>query len=131
MSDAAPTGVVIATGRSPLEAEAIAAIVRDAGMAATVVDPSAGGAGMVALTRGARAVVCVAPGDAVAARAALDERRRSAGALEWEDVDVGERVDAVPLRRPGRMPLAARLALAVAIALVLLTIIGTIVVLAW
>ena len=58
--------------------------------------------------------------DVERARRILEQRIADSVDLDWDEVDVGRREDDLPLRRPGRKPVPARVAFAVAIVLILL-----------
>lgn len=98
---------------SELEAEALASAIRAAGVDAQVVAQSLAGDSV-------EHHIVVADSELEAARQAVAEARQR---IDWENVDVGERVDNVPLRTPGRMPLAARLGWLLAVLLVLAMIV--------
>jgi hypothetical protein len=112
------TPVTLTTRPTAFEAHAIVAALEGAGIAATAIDapgletPSAFGAG------GPGVPVRVRAGDLDAARAVLASDA-TADAIDWNDVDVGERADRLPLHPPGRRPLMARVALVVAIVVVI------------
>ncbi len=56
------------------------------------------------------------------ARAALKKNASDSVDLDWDEVDVGEREDHLPLTPVNRMPLLARIGFAVAVAVVVLTV---------
>lgn len=56
------------------------------------------------------------------ARAALEKNATDSVDLDWDEVDVGEREDQLPLTPVNRMPLLARIGFAVAVAVVVLTV---------
>lgn len=113
---------------SPFEAEVIVAILKDAGIEATAV-----GARTPPLATGMRAGLWpikpqvhieVWETDLEAARRLLAERAAQAAEIDWDTVDIGEREDSLPLRQPGRMPIAAQIGCAIAGLLLLASIVG-------
>lgn len=56
--------------------------------------------------------------DVERARRILEQRIADSVDLDWDEVDVGEREDNIPLHRVGRMPLIAMLGLALGLAIV-------------
>ena len=59
--------------------------------------------------------------DVERARKILEQRIEDSVDLDWDEVDVGEREDKLPLHEVGRMPLPARVGLAVAAAIIVLS----------
>lgn len=68
--------------------------------------------------------VQVRKSDEARARVVLDELRAAGDQTDWDSVDLGEREDTLPLRQPGRMPIAAKIAFGVAVGLLLLIVLG-------
>lgn len=66
--------------------------------------------------------------DLTRARQALQERDEAARALDWDQVDVGEREDSLPLRPVRTVPWLAKLGFAVAVAILILSALFVIVV---
>ena len=58
------------------------------------------------------------------ARAALEKNTSDSVDLDWDEVDVGEREDHLPLTPVNRMPLLARIGFALAVAVVVLTVVA-------
>ncbi len=56
------------------------------------------------------------------ARTALEKNATDSVDLDWDEVDVGEREDHLPLTPVNRMPLLARIGFAVAVAVFVLTV---------
>ena len=102
--------VPIAEAATEFEAQVKAEVLRSVGIEATVAAGSArpdiGAAGIRSPLDGApcNSVVCVLAEDVDRARAALAE----AGSVDWDTLDVGERVDGLPLHPHGRRPLLFR-----------------------
>jgi hypothetical protein len=65
------------------------------------------------------------------AKQVLEQRADASADLDWDEIDVGEREDRLPLREPGRMPWPARIALVVAIIITLTFFAGFVVMLIW
>ena len=102
--------VVLITTGGDGEAYALVALLDEAGIEALVVESTPPGLGGVL---GPGAVLRVRRGDRERARRVLDAA--ASVDIEWDEVDLGERADRLPLHRPGRMPLAARIAFVVAV----------------
>ncbi len=66
--------------------------------------------------------VQVRQSDLQRARLALRQNVADSVDLDWDEVDVGERKDELPLRPVGQMPLLAKVAFTVAAMLILLTL---------
>lgn len=115
--------VTIRRVRSEFEANLIVSLLQDADIEAFA----------FVLTRNALPIslrqldipVQVRAGDRVAAEAVLAERRDAGDSTDWDSVDLGEREDDLPLRQPGRMPLAARLAFFIAACIAVLAALAT------
>ena len=104
-----------ATAEDEFEAQTKAALLKSEGIEAFVF-PAArmwtGGVGLAAAANGVP--VWVRRGDVEQARAVL--RRQMADAVDviWEEVDLGEREDTLPLQAPGHVPWLAKVGLALA-----------------
>lgn len=111
--------------RSEFEAHAQAAILREEGIESAVFAGERSWMGGGSLNR-TEVPVMVRREDAERARQLLTQRIADSVDLDWDEVDVGEREDALPLRETGRTPWPARLALGAVLllaALVLLMLI--------
>jgi len=75
--------------------------------------------------------VQVRQGDLDRARTVLREQAEDSSDLEWDEVDLGERDDELPLRETNRMPWPARIAFIVAVLIALLFFAGFIVMVIW
>lgn len=114
------------TTRYGFEAHVIVAVLQEAGIDARAFDaiqtslPLGGGFTAVP--------VQVRRGDLARAKEALKSNLSDSIDLDWEQVDVGERVDHVPLTTRRGMPLAAKIATATAVTVVfvylMLTLLG-------
>ncbi len=114
-------GVVVRVP-SEFEAHTIAAILHEAGIEATVVAGAPSWTGQIDISPGAQgSAVVVRSTDLRRARTVLDESDRDSIDLDWDAVDVGERDDNLPLTPVGRMPLPAKMAAAMAAAILIIT----------
>ena len=104
------------------EAHTIAAILHESGIEATVAPGAPTWTGQIALgaTDQGSAVV-VRSADLRRARTVLDESDRDSVDLDWDEVDVGDRDDNLPLTPVGRMPIPAKIAAALAAAILIVT----------
>jgi len=103
------------------EAHTRAATLREEGIDAAVIAAAPSWSGQMAVSSTARgAGVWVRRDDADHATAVLQRASEASVDLDWDEVDVGEREDDLPLSSPSRMPLPARIAFAVAAVVVLL-----------
>ena len=107
---------------SEFEAHTIAAILHEAGIEATVAAGAPSWTGQVDISPGAQgSAVVVRSTDLRRARTVLDESDRDSIDLDWDQVDVGERDDNLPLTPVGRMPIPAKIAAALAAAILIIT----------
>jgi len=125
--------VTVGAVRTELEAQLLVAALADEGIDA-VAFPI--GAGVLPMAMPARPNANLVPiqvrtRDANRARAIVAERRAAAAGggaeggatgedsdgVDWDDIDVGERVDALPLGTPGRTPITIRIIALAAIVL--------------
>ena len=108
------------TVSSEFEAHTLVAVLREEG-----IEAHAFGARHASLPLGQRhfaVTVHVRRADLERARAALEKNATDSVDLDWDEVDVGEREDDLPLTPVNRMPLLARIGFAVAVAVVVLTV---------
>jgi len=104
------------------EAHTIAAILHESGIEATVAPGAPSWTGQVALSPAAQgSAVIVRSADLRRARTVLDESDRDSVDLDWDEVDVGDREDNLPLTPVGRMPIPAKIAAALAAAILIVT----------
>ncbi|HRP64387.1 MAG TPA: DUF2007 domain-containing protein [Phycisphaerales bacterium] len=118
--------VTLLKARSEFEANILVAQLEDEGIEAFAFSAVHG-----ALPFGSKAFqipVQVRESDLAAAKQFLRERATRSETLDWEDVEVGEREDELPLRTPGRMSGSAKAAFIIACALLALGVIGAIMV---
>ncbi len=121
--------VTLAQAKTEFEANMIVSILANAG-----IEAFAFGSAYSALplnTRFMRVPVQVRESELEAARAALKQNIEDSVDIDWDEVDVGQREDQLPLREPGRMPLAAKLAFALILTLLLVTVIVMLVTMVW
>ena len=107
---------------SEFEAHTIAAILHEAGIEATVTPGAPAWTGQIALSPSSQgSAVVVRSADLRRARTILDESDRDSIDLDWDEVDVGDRDDDLPLTPVGRMPIPAKIAAALAAAILIVT----------
>lgn len=117
--------VTLAQVKSEFEANMLVAVLADAGVEAFAF----GGAysAIPLSSRFLRVPVQVRESDLEVAKATIAKNIADSVDLDWDEVDVGERDDSLPLRSPGRMPVPARIAYGLAVLLVIVTVIAVIV----
>ncbi len=104
------------------EAQTIATILRSGGIEASVFTDAPSWTGQIPISPSARgSAVVVRRADLQRAQAILRESEQDSVDLDWDEVDVGEREDDLPLGTVGRMPVPARVAAALAAALLLIS----------
>ncbi len=108
------------TVNSEFEAHTLVAVLREEGIEAHVF--AAMHASLPLGQRRFGVPVQVRRADLERARAALEKNATDSVDLDWDEVDVGEREDQLPLTPVNRMPLLARIGFAVAVAVVVLTV---------
>jgi hypothetical protein len=109
----------VAETAGEFEAQAKAAILRAGVIEAMVVSNGGSWSSYLRLSSpGIGATVLVRREDRDRARALLRETIADSVDLDWDQVDVGEREDNLPLHPVNRMPLLARIGFALAVALV-------------
>lgn len=114
---------VVVRVQSEFEAHTIAAILQEGGIDATVTSNAPSWTGQMPVSpTGRGAAVIVRGADLRRAREILGESERASVDLDWDEVDVGEREDDLPLTPVGRMPVPARIAAALAAAILLIAI---------
>ena len=114
-------GVVVRVP-SEFEAHTIAAILRESGIDATVAPGAPSWTGQIALSPGAQgSAVVVRSADLQRARTVLRESDRDSIDLDWDEVDVGDRDDNLRLTPVGRMPIPAKIAAALAAAILIVS----------
>ncbi len=123
MTEGTPDDLVtVASTATPFEAHTLAAVLQDAGVEAVVMGttPWAG----VPLDASSRVAVQVRRELAERARLVLEANVSDSIDIDWDEIDVGQREDTLPLSPVGRMPVPARIALVVATILVAIILIG-------
>ncbi len=114
---------VVATTATEFEAQTKAAVLRSEGIDCTVTRNAPSWTGHVSISPTAwGATVWVRRHDLQSALGVLHQAIADSVDLDWDEVDVGEREDDLPLRPVGQMPWLAKVAFAVAAALILLTV---------
>lgn len=118
--------VTLTTATSEFGANATVAVLADAGIEAFTFGSTGTALGIMGQTSqpGFGAPVQVRRCDYEAARTILMDNRRDSVDIDWDQVELGQREDDLPLHEPGRVPLPASMALWVAIGLVILGFIG-------
>ncbi len=105
------------------EAHTIAAILHESGIEATVAPGAPSWTGQVALSpSGQGSAVVVRTSDLQRARTVLRESDRDSIDLDWDEVDVGDRDDNLRLTPVGRMPIPAKIAAALAAAILIVSV---------
>ncbi|MHC4415695.1 MAG: hypothetical protein ACYS0G_10455 [Planctomycetota bacterium] len=122
-ADADPIDLaVVAIAATEFEAQTKAAVLRGEGIEAVVARNAPSWTGHVPISATARgASVLVRQDELERARHVLQQVIADSVDLDWNQVDVGEREDRLPLRPLNKMPLLAKVALALAAALIILT----------
>ena len=114
---------VVATTATEFEAQTKAAVLRSEGIDCAVTRDAPSWTGHVSISPTAHgATVWVRQQDVERAQGVLLHAVADSVDLDWDEVNVGEREDDLPLRPVGQMPLLAKVAFAVAAALILLTL---------
>jgi hypothetical protein len=113
---------VVRTTATAFEAHALAVVLEDAGIEALVLESDALGFAHDPTMPAGGAQLRVREEDQARAVVILDENASASTNVRWEDVDVGPRADELPLTPAGGMPLAARIAFAVAVVIVIATV---------
>ena len=129
--DARPEGpALVVSTATEFEAQTKAALLRDEGIDATVQPVAPSWTGQVSISPASRgASVWVRSADLDRARAVLEARIADSVDIDWDEVDVGQREDSLPLTPVGRMPLLIRVGLALLAAIVALCALWTLYVL--
>lgn len=128
IDDNATDPVTVATTATEFEAQTKAAVLEAEGITCRVVSNSPSWTGQVALSAsGAGAVVLVAAEDADRAGDILKDRIADSVDLDWDEIDVGEREDTLPLRPIGSMPMPAKIAATVTGLILIASVIGGII----
>ena len=129
IDDHATEPVPVATAATEFEAHTKATVLEAEGINCRVLSNAPSWTGQVPLgPTGAGSVVMVAAADVDRARDILKDRIADSVDLDWDEIDVGEREDTLPLRAVGSMPLSAKIAATVAAVVLIASAIGTIIV---
>ena len=108
----------VAVTATEFEARTKAALLQAEGIDATVAS-NAGTWGVVISPAGIGASVLVRREDMERARRLIQDTIEDSVDLDWDQVDVGQREDDLPLRPPGRMPLTAMIGMAAVAAILI------------
>ena len=128
LDDNATDPVPVASAATEFEAQTKAAVLEAEGITCRVVSNSPSWTGQIPLSpTGAGSVVMVAAADADRARDILKDRIADSVDLDWDEVDVGEREDTLPLRPLGSMPMFAKIATTVTAVVLIASAIGAII----
>jgi len=111
--------VLLRSVATAFEAHTLVAVLHEHGLDACVYDASATGFGIPGHSE-----VMVRSREVARARRILDQQIADSVDLDWDEVQLGEREDDLPLQRPGRMPVWARGGMIVAILLVLVFLVS-------
>ena len=113
---------VVVTVPTEFEAHTIAAILKADGIESTVTTSAPSWTGQMPISPTAQgSAVVVRRADIERARAVLRESERDSVDLDWDQVDVGQREDNLPVTPVGHMPLPAKVAAVVAAAILILS----------
>ncbi len=129
--EAGPDGpALVVSTPTEFEAQTKAALLRDEGIDATVQPGAPSWTGHLSVSPGGGgSSVWVRAADLDRARTLLQTRIADSVDIDWDEVDVGEREDSLPLTPVGRMPLLIRVGLALLAAIVALCALWTLYVL--
>jgi hypothetical protein len=97
----------------------VAAVLADAGIEAFVFDSAYAGFGISLVPGKGGVPLQVRRAELERARCAIRENASDSIDIDWTEVDVGDRADALPLHRPNRMPSLARVAFVIAVLVLL------------
>ena len=115
---------VVTTAESEFEAEAKAEVLRARGLKAMVTRNAPSWTGFVSISPRARpAAVMVYREDLERATEMLKQVIADSVDIDWDEIDVGEREDDLPLHKVNRMPILAMASFAVAVAIISVTVI--------
>jgi hypothetical protein len=114
------TPVTIAHARTEFEASMIVSILTDAGIEAHAFDRFRQALPFQSSFSGIPVQVRAA--DETRAKEALAQRVEDSMDIDWDEVDLGEREDTLPLGTVGRPPVAAQIAFSIAVVLIFLTL---------
>ena len=111
-----------ATGADEFEAQTKAAVLEAEGIDAFVFTAERNWTGGVGLAKSEAGVaVWVKREDIARAKQILRERAEDARSIDWEQVDVGERVDSLPLRSGAHVPWLPKIGFYLAVGIVILS----------
>ncbi len=114
---------VVAMADSEFEAEAKAEVLRARGLKAMVTRNAPSWTGHASISPTARgASVLVYQEDLERATAMLKQVIADSVDIDWDEIDVGEREDDLPLHKVNRMPILAMASFAVAVAIIGVTV---------
>jgi hypothetical protein len=116
--------VTLVTARSAFEAHTIVALLEEEQIGAITFDTASTSFGFSIEPYHRGVPVQVRRDDAERAHQVLQQRQSDSVDIDWERFDVGEREDHLPLRRPGRMPLLAKVAFVVTLVVLLAGTLG-------
>lgn len=119
--------VTLLEAANEFEAQTIISVLREAEIPAVLARPIVPPLGAALRGKVSPLPVRVLAGDLERARTALEARRQHADSIDWDDVDVGERADALPLTPKHGVPLGIRLIAFGAIGLIGLALLGLLV----
>lgn len=121
---------VVLAGVHEFEAQAKVALLAERGIQATIVWESLWSQGGV-LPHARRASVCVRRDQADHAADILRRAAGETGDIDWDQVDVGEREDDLPLRPVTHVPILARISFALAATILVLAALGALAMIVW
>ena len=117
--------VVVST---EFEAQTKAAVLESEGIDCRVITQTPAWTGSITLGSSLQGTaVLVKPKDLDRAKELLEKRIEDSVDLDWDDVDVGEREDSLPLSPAGRVPLLVRIVLTIILLSLLLGLLGIVI----
>ena len=122
--DTADELTTLLTVPTSFEAHAIVGVLKDAGIEAEAFDAEDASFGPSFSPQVRGVPVQVPRRDLDRARDVVNASVSDSVDIDWDSVELGSREDDLPLREPGRMPVLARIAFALAVLLVLLAVIA-------
>ncbi len=93
----------LSTAETPFAAHTIVMVLENAGIEAIALDAIQGGIGLP-LNKARGVPIQVRRSDLDRAKAALEANTADSVDIDWDEVDLGEREDNLPLNTPGRVP---------------------------
>jgi len=122
--------ITLTTVPSPFEAHTIVGVLKNAAIEAIPLERVRQDAGLTLRPEGG-VPIQVQRRDYERAREVLEANASGAAGIDWDEVNVGARIDELPLRKPGRIPWPARIAGAVVVLMLVAALLGWLVMWLW